>query len=165
MNKTIVLGNEGIKALKNSLLAINTQLENTIDACEREIAEYGANALSELAPISAKYDGNYSGSVSFNPTENGYEVSYEGDQVAYIEFGTGITGEGYYPDSDILNQANWIYDINDHGLGGWVYKDHRTGEEFHSVGMVGEKPVYRAYRKTEQELPNIVKRVLNEKFN
>lgn len=147
------------------LSQVNNKLSKVTETIEKETAEFGAKTLSGLAPSSAQYDGNYSGDVSFNKTPLGYEVIYEGEQVAYIEFGTGLMGQGLYPESDITNKANWSYDRGGHGNNGWAYTDHRTGEPCYSYGMIGEKPVYRALAQTRQELPIIVKRVLDEEFN
>lgn len=165
MRKTIVLGTEGIASLKQELIRAKNRMPNIVDKVAQETAEYGADKLSQLAPLSAKYDGNYSGSVEFVPTATGYMVTYSGEQVAYIEFGTGIDAVGSYPDVEILDKANWLYDVNEHGEKGWFYNDHRTGKLYHSVGMIAHMPVYRASRMAEQELPNIVRKVMDEEFN
>ena len=90
---------------------------------------------------------------------------YAGDDVAYIEFGTGYVGQNNpYPDEIALNNAQWAYDINEHGYGGWVYRK-KDGSGFrHSRGMTPEAPVLKAFKKTKEAVPQIVKEVMDEKF-
>jgi len=141
-------------------------MPNILDKAEQEIGKRGMENLANVAPLGSNIDGNYGGDIEFVAIPNGYAVTYNGEQVAYIEFGTGIEGESSpYPDSDILSKANWEYDVNNHGTKGWYYKDHRTGEVHKSYGMVGNMPVYRASKLTEKQVPQIVRKVLNEEFN
>lgn len=164
MNREIVLGHTGLQKLVNDLKRID--MKKILDRAEYKVAERGMENLAETAPLGLKVDGNYGGDIEFVATTTGYAVTYNGEQVAYIEFGTGWMGENEpYPDADILNKANWVYDVNNHGRRGWVYKDHRTDQVLPSIGMVGRMPVYRASQLTEQQMPDIVRKVLSEEFN
>jgi hypothetical protein len=91
-------------------------------------------------------------------------VTYFGQDVAYIEFGTGVTGAGNYPDAEVLAEVNWSYDVNNHGEKGWYYYSKRDGKLRHSRGMRGERPVLETFRETERLVPQIVKQVMNEKL-
>ena len=43
----------------------------------------------------------------------------------YVEFGTGIIGAG--EQHPMAAEARWEYDVNSHGLGGWVYRKGSSG--------------------------------------
>lgn len=159
-----VLGNEGIAAMKAYLLGVQSALNSIAQEGTERVAEYGRQALERVAPTT-DIDGNQPGSVFTEPSENGTRVVYSGDDVAYIEFGTGYIGENNpYPDESILGKANWVYDINKHGYKGWVYRRKRDGRFRHSRGMVPEAPVLTAFRETEKVAPQIIKEVINEKL-
>jgi len=161
---TVVLGEEGIRTLKSYFSALQDSLPTVADAVESAIAEYGEQALREFAPTN-DIDGNEVGSVSIEQGRDGLRVVYSGSDVAYIEFGTGYIGQNNpYPDEIVLNGANWVYDVNEHGVNGWVYRRKGTGELAHSRGMKPEAPVLKAFKKTEKEVPIIVAKVIHEKL-
>lgn len=52
-------------------------------------------------------------------TENGVHVSVGGEDLLYVEYGTGIVGSSDpHPDP---TSVGWRYDINNHGEAGWWY--------------------------------------------
>lgn len=161
---TIVLGNEGIKELRSYLELLKGNLASTVKKCEDAIAERGKLYMMSFSP-QVWVDGNIAGTVDIERDAELVRVSYIGQDVAYIEFGTGYIGEtNPYPDQIVLNDAQWVYDVNNHGLSGWVY--HRkdgSGAEF-SVGEKPFAPVLNSYERTRQEVVGILREVLSAEF-
>lgn len=160
----VTLGTEGINELKQFVLRLQNELDGVLDKAEERIAEYGRNQLENFAPTMS-IDGNMPGSVFIENDGQMSRVVYAGADVAYIEFGTGYVGENNpYPDEITLNKAGWDYDVNEHGVKGWVYRRKDTGQYRHSRGMKPEAPVLKAKNETRKAVKVIVREVLDEEF-
>jgi hypothetical protein len=170
----VTLGTEGINELKQYVQSLQGKLDTVLEKAEERVAEYGRNQLENFAPTMS-IDGNMPGSVFIEDDGQMHRVIYAGEDVAYIEFGTGYVGEkNPYPDEVILNQAiqesgytgkksGW-YDVNEHGHKGWVYRRKDNGLYRHSRGMKPEAPVLKAKNETRKAVKGIVKEVLDEEF-
>ena len=160
----VTLGTEGINELKQFVLRLQNELDGALDKAEQRIAEYGRNQMERFAPTMS-VDGNMPGSVFIENDGQMRRVVYAGEDVAYIEFGTGYVGENNpYPDEITLNKAGWQYDENEHGVKGWIYRRKDTGQYRHSRGMKPEAPVLKARNETRKAVKMIVKEVLDEEF-
>lgn len=160
----VTLGTEGINELKRFVMRLQNELDGVLDKAEQRIAEYGRNQLENFAPT-ASIDGNMPGSVFIENDGQMRRVVYAGADVAYIEFGTGYVGENNpYPDEITLNKAGWDYDVNEHGVKGWIYRRKDTGQYRHSRGMKPEAPVLKAKNETRKAVKVIVREVLDEEF-
>lgn len=161
---TVTLGNEGIKALRNYFIGVRGDLDSLVDDINKALANEGFELLESRAPKYA-IDGNQMGDVSKEKIPNGYRITYSGEDVAYIEFGTGYIGDNNpYSDFETLSTVDWQYDINGHGVKGWYYKDKITGEVKHSQGMTPEMPVYKSFTDLRERSTYIIKGVFNAKF-
>lgn len=91
---------------------------------------------------SARLDGNYQGS---DPIDLWYthtlgdQVRWRGDQIAYVEFGTGAAGAGRYPKPELMGTK---YRPDSNKLM-WWYKDARTGPTL-SYGLAPQAPMYKS---------------------
>lgn len=160
----VTLGTEGINELKRFVMRLQNELDGVLEKAEQRVAEYGRNQLENFAPT-ASIDGNMPGSVFIENDGQMRRVVYAGADVAYIEFGTGYVGENNpYPDEITLNKAGWDYDVNEHGVKGWVYRRKDTGQYRHSRGMKPEAPVLKAKNETRKAVKVIVREVLDEEF-
>lgn len=160
----VTLGTEGINELKQFVMRLQNELDGVLDKAEERIAEYGRNQMERFAPTMS-VDGNMPGSIFIENDGQMRRVVYAGEDVAYIEFGTGYVGENNpYPDEITLNKAGWDYDVNEHGVKGWVYRRKDTGQYRHSRGMKPEAPVLKAKNETRKAVKMIVKEVLDEEF-
>lgn len=159
----VVLGKEGLLALKTYLETMDATLTNTISKIERKLAEEGFELLKGNAPT-YDIDGNITGSISMEKTSDGYRVVYSGEDVAYIEFGTGYKGlTNSYPNVEALGQFDWEYDSNNHGSSGWFYYSKRDGSKQYSRGgMYPEMPVYKSYTQLRDRAKEIIEGVLND---
>lgn len=160
----VTLGTEGINELKQYVQSLQGKLDTVLEKAEERVAEYGRNQLENFAPTTS-VDGNMPGSVFIEDDGQMHRVIYAGEDVAYIEFGTGYVGENNpYPDEIILNKAGWDYDVNEHGVKGWVYRRKDNGLYRHSRGMKPEAPVLKAKNETRKAVKEIVREVLDEEF-
>lgn len=160
----VTLGTEGINELKQYVQSLQGKLDTVLEKAEERVAEYGRNQLENFAPTTS-VDGNMPGSVFIEDDGQMHRVIYAGEDVAYIEFGTGYVGENNpYPDEIILNKAGWDYDVNEHGVKGWVYRRKDNGLYRHSRGMKPEAPVLKAKNETRKAVKGIVREVLDEEF-
>lgn len=161
----IILGNEGIKQLQSYLRNIQVELPSIVKEAENRLGQRGRTYLLMYAPIGTVIDGNESGNVIVENSGKEVTVSYIGEDVAYIEFGTGyLTGiTNPYPDTLILNNAQWEYDVNNHGTEGWYYK-RKDGTTAFSLGMKPVAPVLNSYLQTKKDVVGVLKEVLNEKL-
>lgn len=160
----VTLGTEGINQLKQYVQSLQGKLDTVLDKAEERVAEYGRTQLEHFAPTMS-VDGNMPGNVFVDDDGTMHRVVYAGEDVAYIEFGTGYVGENNpYPDEITLNNAGWQYDVNEHGVKGWVYRRKDNGLYRHSRGMKPEAPVLKAKNETRKAVKGIVREVLDEEF-
>ena len=75
---------------------------------------------------------------------------------AYVEYGTGVKGEGTHPDS-----KGYQYDVNGHGNSGW-YFDYE-GELHFTTGMEAHRFMFNAIQ--DYVVGNEYKRIFSKSFN
>lgn len=97
-------------------------------------------------------DGNYD--VGVSSTKN--KVSFQGSQVVYVEYGTGLTGQS--------NQKSpkQPQDYKQSDRKQWYYKNKKTGLFKKSVGIPAYMPVFKTYVDMNQRKFTIAKRLLRE---
>lgn len=164
MVREVELGTKGIRSLKRDLERINSKLEKIVSKAEQRLGEYGAGELFEAIPHH-EVDGNLPPAVTMTRTVDGISVNMVGPDAGYMEFGTGLTGKGKYPDSQVTQRVGWYYDVHNHGAKGWWYKHKLTKIPTHSVGMEPIHPVLTASIETAKMVQKTVGEVLNEEFN
>lgn len=158
--RSYTLGTKGLRNLSNDLGKFISHINKVTEKCEDAIAEQGLENLNGAVP-EGMIDGNQIESVFSRRDMNGRHVGIKGNDVAFIEFGTGIKGMNQpYEGVITLAQIGWTYDVNKHGRRGWYYKD-KFGVYHWSRGMVPQHPVLTAYRKTGEQARAIIKDVVN----
>lgn len=120
--KQIILGTKGLTDLENYLdsmeKAINTTRKELVD----DLCETGRALVAEYTPIE---DGDLKSSTTKDVThgvkQSSGRVFQTEPHAMYVEFGTGIVGQGQpHPYEHLFG---WIYDSNKHGDDGWWYYD------------------------------------------
>ena len=114
----------------------------------------------ELAPVDS---GNLAGSIHMQVKDTGKELQgrvYTNlEYAAYVEFGTGITGNGTYP----YKVEGLSLEYRDKG---WAYFDEDKGEWIYTKGQEAQPYMYPAlssHKKTiEKMLKNAVSKALKE---
>lgn len=143
--------NKAIKELQEYQKRIRPKLD---EVC-RQVAEVGRDeALSIINGIRLQ-DGNAVERVDVVPTDNGYKLVMEGEDVYFIEFGTGNGVSAHYDVSVPVAWGSWSAEHSQMlwNKGFWYYDNVRY------TGTTAYMPMYYAERKMREEAPRIVKEV------
>lgn len=143
--------NKAIKELQEYQKRIKPKLD---EVCRR-VAEVGRDeALSIINGIRLQ-DGNAVERVDVVPTDNGYKLVMEGEDVYFIEFGTGDGVSAHYDVSVPVAWGSWSAEHSQMlwNKGFWYYDNVRY------TGTTAYMPMYYAERKMREEAPRIVKEV------
>lgn len=161
------------KGLEESIAKIETFLnpqrlrEKGKELCER-LAYIGVKEAS--IRFSQAYDPDGRGvSCYAEPTENGWRIVAEGEDVCFIEFGAGVYYNGTEPYP--LPRPEGIYNIGEYvGVDGiakghgkqdaWWYTDS-SGQSQYTHGTPAAMPLYHATK----EMLDAVSQIANEVFN
>ena len=111
-----------------------------------------------LAPVDS---GNLAGSIHMQVKDTGKELQgrvYTNLEYApYVEFGTGVTGNGTYP-----------YEIKGLSLEyrnkGWAYYDEDKDEWIYTKGQVAQPYMYPALKENEKTIKAILKQGVHTKL-
>ena len=143
--------NKAIKELQEYQKRIKPKLD---EVCRR-VAEVGRDeALSIINGIRLQ-DGNAVERVDVVPTDNGYKLVMEGEDVYFIEFGTGDGVSAHYDVSVPVAWGSWSAEHSQMlwNKGFWYYDNVRY------TGTTAYMPMYYAERKMREEAPRIAKEV------
>ena len=143
--------NKAIKELQEYQKRIKPKLD---EVCRR-VAEVGRDeALSIINGIRLQ-DGNAVERVDVIKIDNGYKLVMEGEDVYFIEFGTGDGVSAHYDVSVPVAWGSWSAEHSQMlwNKGFWYYDNVRY------TGTTAYMPMYYAERKMREEAPRIVKEV------
>ena len=143
--------NKAIKELQEYQKRIKPKLD---EVCRR-VAEVGRDeALSIINGIRLQ-DGNAVERVDVVKIDNGYKLVMEGEDVYFIEFGTGDGVSAHYDVSVPVAWGSWSAEHSQMlwNKGFWYYDNVRY------TGTTAYMPMYYAERKMREEAPRIVKEV------
>ena len=143
--------NKAIKELQEYQKRIRPKLD---EVCRR-VAEVGRDeALSIINGIRLQ-DGNAVERVDVVKIDNGYKLAIEGEDVYFIEFGTGDGVSAHYDVSVPVAWGSWSAEHSQMlwKRGFWYYDKVRY------TGTPAYMPMYYAERKMREEAPRIVKEV------
>lgn len=128
-------------------------------------------AQMQVAALDAVYTGELADSIGgmFFPSERRGFVIAEAPYAIYVEYGTGAVGAG---DASMPNgekgdphpeaQGNYDYDVNGHGIAGWVYKNDRDGKWHWTAGYVSRPFMYNTLRWLEEAAPERMSSMLTQ---
>ena len=143
--------NKAIEELKKYQKEIKPKLD---EVCRR-VAEVGRDeALSIINGIRLQ-DGNAVERVDVVKIDNGYKLVMEGEDVYFIEFGTGDGVSAHYDVSVPVAWGSWSAEHSQMlwNKGFWYYDKVRY------TGTTAYMPMYYAERKMREEARRIVKEV------
>lgn len=154
---------------------ISISVTRTGDALERvqklldvkaRVAEIAKRLCEVGEPIIRATHGNHA-RVWTEPTENGYKISAEGEDVLFIEFGagdaTGIMAKEYDQVPSVVRPSSWS---EAHGgeyaaTGGYLKGHwHFAGQEIHETEP--NPSFYYAYKAMVEALPQIAQEVFGK---
>ena len=141
--------NKAIKELQEYQKRIKPRLD---EVCKR-LAEIGAQEAS--ARVGGSQEGNDDVAFSVEKIDNGYKLVMSGEDVYFIEFGTGDQVNAHYDTSVPVAYGSWSVEHSQMlwNKGFWYYDKVRY------TGTPAYMPMYYAERKMREEAPRIVKEV------
>lgn len=162
---------EGLTQLTKEFNQLSKDLKN-IDTVI--IEELSGEAYTELNTEFEQFndiDGNLSGETTLNISKNELTVSQEGDQVAFIEFGTGF--KGAVDSHPLANENSWTYLGGGKGSKskirysetnksyGWYY-NKKDGTYTFTTGIQAQKPAFNASETIEKISLEIADKIISE---
>lgn len=142
-------------------------LQAKLDAAPEKAAEKAADRAATIVAQNLigipDYDGNSPGDVFNNKSGQGERlVGMTGEQVEFLEYGTGVVGQTSQKPDGMNIPADWAYNTGTHIHNNhWVYNDMRHGGwPTMTSGIPAYAPVYNAKVQLEEEIPEIVAEVL-----
>lgn len=154
------------KLIKQYQTKIDSYPQIMKEIMEKLVTEMLADVYpdSEIIPITQTGDITISGIRNTEP------------KWTYHEYGTGVIGSQFPHVSEVLAEAGWKYDVNQHGEKGWwyptneddpnPYKWQTEGGELYgwTKGLVAERCFYDALQRAKERLPDIAEEVF-KKYN
>lgn len=155
---TLELSVESCKKALKEIERYEKQIKPKLDEVCKRLAEIGrdeAIAVVERIPLVA---GNTVERIEVVPIENGYKIVMEGNDVYFIEFGTGDGVSKHYDTSVPVAYGSWSA-AHSQMLwknGFWYYDNVRY------TGTPAYMPMYYAEKKMREEKPRVMREVFGE---
>ena len=146
---------DALKELKKYQKEFNPKLD---EICKR-LADIGVQEAISVVNQIRFQDGNFVERIESVKIENGYKIVMSGEDVYFIEFGTGDGVEPHYDTSVPVAWGTWSAEHNQvlWNKGFWYY-DHVK-----YTGTPAYMPMFYAEKKMREMMPKVVREVLNEK--
>lgn len=150
----------------------NILLKKIVEA----VAEEGERYLSNLYSLITNTNGNKPPRVTYSfISDNKAQIIAYGEDVAFVEFGTGQVGDGTYkgetPKENVPITGAWKYayispskKINQQGEIYWTYYDDFFSRFRSSKGNVAGNQIYETAKYLREQIPSIVKKVIREEL-
>jgi len=145
---TADLSVSSLDQLLSNIKAYQSKVNAASDKITAQLAEIGANAIQQNIAGITDLDGNAPGTVSVDVRGAEATISQSGDQVAYLEYGTGEQGAANkHPEYKV---AGWHYGSGKNirrmknGKLMWRYYDKLKGHWRITNGIPAQKQVLRA---------------------
>lgn len=165
----VKLSPEGVADAINELLEYQKDVERKVRLLVQRLTDFGANvARVKIVGMGAYDTGDLLSGVDgyYSPTLNAGFVRVTSDHVAFVEFGTGVKGQGTYTNSEYLAKAAWQYAVGPKifttkdGKVGWIYPTKDGGFRF-TEGMVGRPFMYETALELERNYSKIAMEVFS----
>ena len=166
MKKTITINPISVKSIDKAIAEVENyskQMNMQIKAISDAIEKRGAEILRDKIAKTTNGKGDLANSIVTWSEHVGEGktrtfIRLNSNYAAYVEFGTGIKGQsGKHPD---VAAVGWVYDVNQHGEKGWVYKDD-DGDFYWTKGHEANSILYETLQQFKVEFPSIVRGVMS----
>lgn len=161
---TADLSVSSLDQLLSDIKAYQSKVNAAPDKITAQLAEIGANAIQQNIAGITDLDGNAPGTVSVDVRGAEATVSQSGDQVAYLEYGTGEQGAANkHPEYKV---AGWHYGSGKNirrmknGKLMWRYYDKLKGHWRITNGIPAQKQVLRAALTMRDNIVPVAKEAL-----
>lgn len=142
------------RAIKEIELFQKQLSESLLELTER-LTEEGINvAKMQIAALEAVDTGELEGSIQgyFSPNLHAGFVYTNTFHALFVEYGTGVVGQGTYPTT---TAGGWQYDIHDHGEKGWVYHNDNDGKFHWTKGYVARPFMLNTFEWLKEAAPEM----------
>lgn len=135
-----------------------------LEVCQ-ELANISANVIQNRLTVSALTNQCEIPTVVVEPIDNGYRVKATGNDVLFLEFGTGITHKNSWGDENGVSVGSWS--LSPQGKGhyaqpqGWFYYD-KNGYPKMTKGIESTKAFWFAIKEVQAQAPEVVRKVLEK---
>lgn len=163
MSKTKITFGLNIKDINRAIKEVEkfkADFKRKCNELVETLTEYGVEvAKLQVKQLGAFYSGELMNSIEgyYSPTYNTGIIKAGALYAVYVEFGTGVVGQG----SPHPNPQGYQYDINNHGDEGWIYYDEDHGVFRWTKGFKSRPFMYNTARQLEQECARIAAEVFN----
>ena len=158
----------GIKRAVKELEQYKKDVEAKTRLLAQRLTDYGAELVRvKIVSMGAYYSGELLSGVDgyYSPSLNAGFIRVTSDHVAFVEFGTGVVGQGSpHNNGEYLAKAAWqyasgskIFTTKD-GRVGWIYPTDDGGFRF-TEGMPSRPFMYETALELQRSFPRIAKEV------
>ena len=150
--------NNAIREIREFRRQLQESCLELVEALTMEGAEI---AKMQLTSMEAVDTGELEQSIQglFFPSERCGFVIADCPYAIYVEYGTGIVGASE-PHPEAAEQ--WAYDVNGHGIKGWVYKSDKDGKFHWTMGYISRPFMYNTLRWLEEAAPQRMSEMLDQ---
>lgn len=145
-----------------------TKFRKNLEKVPRRVVDKSVKAGESIAKLNvADYSAIDTGwlmnSIHASVRRGGKSAAVIADapHAAYVEYGTGYRGQnsphpepGSYP-------SGWVYDVNEHGVAGWIYKGD-DGKLHFTQGFESRPYMYDTARMLRKEIPRLAREELDK---
>lgn len=169
-NIKVMWGADGCDEIIKQLNSLKSAVKSMETELPEHLARVGQNsAEAKTASVGVMgLDGNQLGGFYILEHTDYVELVNQGEDVAFIEFGTGMMGQ--QSPHPLAGEAGWEYYTPTRykrsvgGRKGWFYKNKLTGELIFTEGMVGTKAMYEARLEIFKAMFRDSKEILHSKW-
>lgn len=169
-NIKVMWGVDGCDEIIKQLNSLKSAVKSMETELPEHLARVGQNsAEAKTASVGVMgLDGNQLGGFYILEHTDYVELVNQGEDVAFIEFGTGMMGQ--QSPHPLAGEAGWEYYTPTRykrsvgGRKGWFYKNKLTGELTFTQGMVGTKAMYEARLEIFKAMFRDSKEILHSKW-
>lgn len=166
----VKLSPQGVADAINELREYQQDVERKASLLVQQLMDFGTDvARIKIISLGAVYSGELLSGVDgyYSPTLNAGFVRVTSDHVAFVEFGTGVTGMiSPHTNGEYLAKSGWQYNvgtkifITKDGEMGWIYPTDDGGFRF-TDGMPSRPFMYETALELQRIFPMIAKEVFS----
>lgn len=160
MHKTITieLSEDSCKAAKKALKEYEKSVNPKLNEVCKRLAEIGVQEATAVISGIRLAEGNTVERIEAVQIDNGWKIVMSGEDVYFIEFGTGDQVSTHYDTSVPVAWGTWSAEHEQilWNKGFWYYNKVRY------TGTPAYMPMYYAEKKMREEMPRIVREVFGQ---
>ena len=149
------------RSIRQAIIEVESyqrELKMKIDQLLKRLMDEGVDiAKMKVAAMDAVFTGQLHDSIRgyYSPGKHVAIIRAGIWYAAFVEYGTGVEGEK----SPHPNPDGWVYDVNEHGEGGWVYLNDNDSKFHWTTGEPAKPFMYETARELEEICGKIVQEV------